>query len=303
MGDCVVVGGDGMLGYVRAQMPELRMRDYDCYRSLYCGLCHHMGKCTGQCSRFSLSYDFVFLALVRISLSREELTMKKKRCLVHPFKRRLTTVDSDTLRYCADASAILTYHKCRDDVNDEKGFKRFRGRIASLFFRRGYKKAKKRHPDLDKAVCEKLTALRAHELDDNALPSADAPAEIFGDIMAAIFSEGLDGTDARIASEIGHAIGRWVYLVDAADDFLRDKKSGAFNPYLRLFGQAPEKSDWDTVSLALKRLLTDAERAFVLIDPHPTSELHELLCNILYLGLPATAERILKQTEKGESKK
>lgn len=292
-----------MLGYVRAQMPELRMRDYDCYRALYCGLCHHMGKCTGQCSRFSLSYDFVFLALVRVSLSGEELTLKKKRCIAHPFKRRLTAINSETLRYCADGSALLTYHKCRDDVTDERGLRRLRGRLASWFFGGGYRRAKKRHPALDQTVRERLSALRALELDTASPPSADAPAEIFGDLMAAIFSEGLEGTDARIAANIGRAIGHWVYLIDAADDFLKDRKSGAFNPYLRLFGQEPDPSDWNTVALALKRLLTDAERAFVLIDPHPTSELHELLCNILYLGLPATAERILQQTAKGESKK
>ncbi|MBQ9784815.1 MAG: hypothetical protein IJW29_04870 [Clostridia bacterium] len=291
-----------MLGYVRAQMPELRMRDYDCYRALYCGLCHHMSKCTGQCSRFSLSYDFVFLALVRISLSGEELTLKKKRCIVHPFKRRLTAQNSEALRYCADASAILTYHKCRDDVTDEKGFKRLRGRLASLFFGGGYRRARKRHPDLDQTVRAHLSALRELELDTSAPPSADAPAEIFGNLMAAIFSEGFEGADARIAANIGRAIGHWIYLIDAADDFLTDRRSGAFNPYLRLFGDAPTESDWNTVALALKRLLTDAERAFVLIDPHATGELHELLCNILYLGLPATAERILKQTAKGESK-
>lgn len=292
-----------MLGYVRAQIPELRMRDYDCYRALYCGLCHHMGKCTGQCSRMALSYDFVFLALVRISLSGEELTMKKKRCIVHPFKRRLTVVNSAALQYCADATAILTYHKCRDDVTDEKGFKRLRGRIASLFFKGGYRRARKRYPALDRVACERLSALRTYEQNEVAVPSADAPASVFGDVMAAFFCEGLEGADARIAANIGQDIGRWIYLVDAADDFHADRKAGAFNPYLRLFGNEPTDEDWNTVGVAMTRLLTDAERAFVLIDPHETAELHELLCNILYLGLPATAEKILKQTAKGKAQK
>ncbi|MBQ9773064.1 MAG: hypothetical protein IJW30_00185 [Clostridia bacterium] len=291
-----------MLGYVRAQAPELRIRDYDCYRALYCGLCHHMGKCTGQCSRMALSYDFVFLALIRISLSGEELHFKKKRCIAHPFKKRNTVEKSETLRYCADATAILTYHKCRDDVTDEKGFKRLRARLASLFFRGGYRRAKRRHPALDTTVRERLAALRRYELDKDAPPSADAPAEIFGALMEAIFSEGLEGADARIAANIGRAVGHWIYLIDAADDFLKDRKSGSFNPYLRLFGNAPEERDWQTVGIALKRLLTDAERAFLLIDRHPTPELNELLCNILYLGLPETADKILKQTAKGEQK-
>ena len=289
-----------MLGYVRASVPELRMREYDCYRSLYCGLCRHMGKCTGQCSRMSLSYDFVFLALARISLTNEKLTHKRVRCLVHPFKKRMAVTDSPTLTYCADATAILTYHKCRDDVNDEKGLKKLRGRLASLWFRGGYRRAVKRHPALDKTVREHLKRLGQYETDETAYPSADIPAEIFGDVMSAIFSEGLSEQDARIASSLGKALGRWVYLADAADDFQKDKKEHAFNPYLALFGNEPTKEDWENVKLAMKQLLSDAERAFLLIDPHTDVELNELMCNILYIGLPNTADRILEQNAKGE---
>ena len=54
-----------MLGYIRTSQGELRVREYEVYRALYCGLCKHMGKCTGQCSRMTLSYDFVFLAALR----------------------------------------------------------------------------------------------------------------------------------------------------------------------------------------------------------------------------------------------
>lgn len=114
-----------MLGYIRTDAPELRLRDSECYRAIYCGLCREMGKCTGQCSRLSLSYDFAFLAAFRMSLTNEKLDLQKKRCAVHPLKKRSMAIDSPSLAYCADASAILTYHKCRDDVDDEKASKSF----------------------------------------------------------------------------------------------------------------------------------------------------------------------------------
>ncbi len=292
-----------MLGYVRTQAPELRLRDQECYRALYCGLCRHMGKCTGQCSRMALSYDFVFLAAFRLSLSGEELTLEKKRCALHPTKKRLMAVRSETLAFCADASALLTYHKCRDDVADERGLKRLRAKTASVFFSGGYKKAKKRHPELDAAIAHELSRLSAYEKDSALPPSADAPAEIFGEVMAAVFCEGLEGTDRRIAENLGRAVGRWIYLCDAADDFIKDAKSGAFNPYLRLFGSAPTEEDWNTAELAMKCHLLDAECAFSLMDPHPMSEIHEILCNILYLGLPSVADRIIKQNRKGDQSK
>ncbi len=290
-----------MLGYVRADMPELRMREYECYRSLYCGLCRHMGKCTGQCSRMSLSYDFVFLAAVRMSLLGEEIKIKKKRCIVHPLKKRASAVDSPTLRYCADASALLSYHKLRDDLSDERGAKKLRARLALCFFGGAYRRARRRHTELDRSIAERLSELRAYETDASRPPSADTPASIFARLMEDVFCDGLDATDARIAAAIGRAIGHWVYLIDAADDFARDRESGSFNPYLRLFGTELTQEQRETVRLSLVRLLMDAERAFLLIDNFPTPEVKEILCNILYLGLPHTAEQILTETAKGES--
>lgn len=292
-----------MLGYVRTDAPELRMREYDCYRALYCGLCRHMGHCTGQCSRLSLNYDFVFLAIIRMSLTEEQPHFKQSRCFLHPFKKRNMVTDSATLRYCADASALLTYHKCRDDRTDEHGFKRLRAGLAQLAFRKGYMRAKKRHPELDAIICKQLSALQAYETDASAPPSADAPAMFFGQLTAAVFREGLDGTNARIAETIGRAIGHWIYLADAADDVQKDRKSGNFNPYLRLFGEQITAQDAESVQVAMTRLLSDVERATLLIETFPNADIKEILENILYLGLPKEAKRIWEETVKGESKK
>ena len=57
-----------MFGYVRVQLLELRVREYRYYRGVYCGLCRAQGRCTGQCSRMTLSYDYVFLSLLRMAL-------------------------------------------------------------------------------------------------------------------------------------------------------------------------------------------------------------------------------------------
>ncbi len=291
-----------MLGYVRTDTPELRVRDQECYRALYCGLCRHMGKCTGQCSRMALSYDFVFLAAFRMSLLQENVKIKQFRCLAHPTQRKNAVADSATLAFCADATAILTYHKCLDDVADEKGFKRIRAKLAAAFFHSGYRRAKKRYAELDRTVCNQLKELRQYEQNSNAPPSADAPAAIFGNIMSAVCSEGLSGGEKRIAAQFGRAIGHWIYLIDAADDYRDDLKSGSFNPFTHLFGSSMTEENAAGVKLALKKYLTDAENAFVLIDDFPMPEIKEILCNILYLGLPATADRILNKTWKGEPK-
>ena len=289
-----------MIGYIRTDAPELRLRDSECYRAVYCGLCRQMGKCTGQCSRLSLSYDFAFLAVFRMALTNETLELQKKRCLVHPMKKRNSVVGSPSLAYCADASAILTYHKCRDDVTDEKGLKKLRARAASGFFCTAYRRAKHRHPELDATVSSLLQELRVYENDPTAPPSADAPAAIFANLMGAVLSAGLDGTEARIATAFGRAIGHWIYLIDAADDYRDDLASGSFNPFVRLFGDGMTQENAESIAISLKRYLADAENAFLLIDSFPTPEIREILCNVLYLGLPKAADRILQQAWKGE---
>lgn len=290
-----------MLGYIRTDAPELRLRDSECYRAIYCGLCRQMGKCTGQCSRLSLSYDFAFLAAFRMSLTNEKLELQKKRCFVHPLKKRNMATDSPTLAYCADASAILTYHKCRDDIDDEKGFKKLRARLASGIFSSAYRRAKRRYPALDATVRSLLQELREYERDTTAPPSADTPAAIFGNLMAAVCSEGLAGVEARIATTFGRAIGHWIYLIDAADDYRDDLVSGSFNPFVRLFGDQMTEENANSIAISLKRYLSDAEGAFLLIDYFPAPEVREILCNILYLGLPKAADRILEKAWKGET--
>ena len=281
-----------MLGYVKTDSQELRMREYQYYRALYCGLCHRMGKCTGNCSRMTLSYDFVFLAAVRLSLTGEKPVLKKQRCLLHPIRPRPTAQKCEALDYCADASALLVYHKLLDDLHDEKGLKKARAILMRPFLSSAFRRAKGRHPKLNDAIAEHLKVLSEYENEQSEFLGADTLAEQFGLLMEAVFSEGLEGNDARIAANMGRAVGHWIYLVDAADDFDEDRKRNRFNPYLKLFGDNPSEADWETLKNALTAHLMRAEQSLSLIDSYPTPELREILSNILYLGLVQTGERV-----------
>lgn len=281
-----------MLGYVKTNTPELRVREHQYYRSLYCGLCHRMGKCTGNCSRMTLSYDFVFLATVRLALSKEKVEIKKQRCFLHPFRPRMTAQKCTTLDFCADASALLVYRKLRDDLSDEKGLKKLRTYLLLPFLHSAYRRARKRLPDLDVRMGAHLAALSEMERNADAYFGADPYAEIFGDLLADVVSYGFEGAEARIAQAMGRAVGRWIYLADAADDFEDDQKKGRFNPYLKLFGGSPTEEDWKTVELSLKVHLCDAERAFSLLDGYTAPEQKEIIANILFSGLPKTGSEL-----------
>lgn len=291
-----------MFGYVRVNSSELKVKEYELYRASYCGLCRAMGRCTGQCSRMTLSYDFAFLVMLRAALTDTELSFSKKRCFVHPLKKRNMLDGSKELDYCAYAAAVLNSHKLKDDIADERGMKRLRARIASPIVGRGRKKALRAGlAELDVRVANGLSELYA--LEKRRLPSVDAPAAIFGDILAALCSFGLDGPGARIAESLGRSVGRWIYITDALDDMREDKEKGRYNPFLLLYdGRIPDERELGEIKLALKAELLSAEAAADLIDTEKLS-VKNVIENILYLGMPDTVERIVDGVSGKNNKK
>lgn len=281
-----------MFGYVRVDRNELRVREDVYYRATYCGLCRAMGKCTGQCSRLALSYDFAFLAQVRMALLDTRPTFAKKRCMVHPVRRRTVMCDNEVLSYCALAAAILNFEKCRDDLADERGLGRLRARFRCLFLRGAYRRAKKRLPLLCDTVREKLEALG--RLEKQARASVDEPAAIFGELLAEITAHGLTGDAAVLARSIGRLVGRFIYIVDAADDYEKDLKSGAYNPFRLLYREGFDEQARHGTQVAVVALLCDLAGAFdLLCESENTRERDGVLKNVLYFGMPATLKKVL----------
>ena len=291
-----------MFGYVKVNSPELKVREYELYRGVYCGLCRSMGKCTGQCSRMALSYDFAFLVTVRLILTDTKMSFSQKRCLAHPLKKRNSMDTNDQLDYCARAAAVLGYHKIRDDLADEKGFKKFRARLTYPFVRKWRKRAVKAGlGELDSKIGKLLD--RLSKLESKKMPSVDEPASIFGEILGEMTAYGLDGAESRIGYQLGKCVGKWIYITDALDDMAEDEEKGRYNPFLLLYGgRRPDGDELGLISDALKAELLGAEAAMDLVetDKEPVKNIVE---NILYLGMPDTVEKILKGENKCEGKR
>ena len=285
-----------MYGYVRTHTPELRVREQEYYRAVYCGLCRTMGKCTGQCSRMTLSYDMTLFALVRLALTGTQPTFKRRRCLAHPTRKRPMAESCDELAFCACASAILMHYKVKDDLLDERGLKRTVATAASPFMASMRRRAVKRgYGDMDSGVYRSMKALS--ELEASRLPSADEPATLFGELMGSLLAYGLEGNQAKLAYTVGLHVGRWVYLIDAADDYAEDMKYHRYNALACLYGD-PSMTELtegkrQEIKTALLAELMELERAFDLLDTSDQPNLSGVLSNILYEGMPREAERVL----------
>lgn len=285
-----------MYGYVRIYAPELKVREQEYYRAVYCGLCRSMGKCTGQCSRATLSYDITFFALVRKALLGETIEVKPRRCMAHPLRRRPMAEPDDTLRLCAYLSAILAYHKIKDDRADEKGLKRAVATVATPYLSSLRRRALRRgHTVTDDRVASAMQALR--HLEDERPMSVDEPADLFGNLMGALLSADLADDRAILANAIGRHIGRWIYILDAADDFEEDVRRARYNPFACLYRDPDMKSlpreRRETIRLSLMQELAGLERAFDLLDVQDNPDLCGILSNILYESLPRETTRVL----------
>lgn len=287
-----------MFGYVRIDKPELLVKEYEAYRGVYCGLCRSMGKCTGCLSRMTLSYDFTFLLMFRAAVTGTRPEFELRRCAAHPTKKRPMLKHTEESAYVSCAAALLTYYKCLDDLRDETGKKRLRARSLFPTAKRIRKKALKMRPDLaalDGSIARLMGEITEREAE--RVPSVDLYAGLSGELLGEIFSFGLDETDARIARTVGRHIGKWIYLVDAYDDLAEDRRAGRFNPYLIISstesGAGEEDRCRETVRVALLNELSEVEKAMDLLDFYQYPDLAGIMRNILYRGMPKTAEAIL----------
>ena len=282
-----------MFGYVRPNVPELKMLENQYYRAAYCGLCHSMQRQTGFVSRMTLSYDVTFLLLVRLAISGEKPNFVKKRCFAHPTKKRLTMVDNASLQYCANVGVLLAAHKMSDDVSDENFLKKLFATFLRTIIAPAYKRAERAYSELNSEILSRLEEL--HTIERERPRSADLPARIFGELMGAVLSYGLEDEEKkRIASAIGMQIGRWVYLIDALDDMNEDRKKGSYNPFLLLYdGKELDEEKKKDVKAALLGISKKAAAAVDLVDFEGRRDLCGLIYNIISQGIPACTDRIL----------
>ncbi len=284
-----------MFGYVKPVMSELLMKDYEFYRSCYCGICRSMKSHTGIFSNLTLTYDSVFLSLVRmVYLPDADFSAKKRRCVAHPLKRRCMLTENEATVYTARAFAILTYYKLLDDLHDEKFLKR-----AAVTALRPIVASAKKKADLTPLaqICaEKLSKIT--ELEDKRSPSVDDGALLFGELLAEIFSFGYEGEAKLVTYECGLHLGKFIYAADAAEDYEDDRREGKYNPYIEMYGGEPlTEENRNSIKCALVLECKKIEGSVNLMPFGNRYTLENLIKNIIYLGLMKRIEFLDKKTE------
>ena len=247
-----------MFGYVRPYKPEMKMREYESFRAMYCGLCHTLRDRCGTAARFILNYDFTYLAM--LLTSPEEAEPQLRRCVVSPAKKQPSLPADRAMELAADESVILAYWQLRDGVADHDWFHGLKYRGLSQALEPAYRKAAKNCPAFDETVRRQLALLS--QLEQEGCDSLDKPADAFAALLAGAAEAVEDPVRRRVLEQLLYHLGRWIYLIDAADDLKKDLKTGNYNPVVLRFGIKAPQTEGDSL------WRTEDRQAFALTLDH-----------------------------------
>lgn len=218
-----------MIGYLKPFLKELPRELKNEYRAVYCGLCHTLKKIGGFVGTACLNYEAVLFLVILLAMQEEEPKVFHGSCPYTPFLH-VPFVDylSPLFINAACTSYVVVNLKVMDNLQDEKAF---RWIAAERLLRRGTKRAevtlKNTIRDLYGSVYNYYILEQDNSSTFNSL--LEASGKMLETIVIPLF-KATKVTNERELLFMANALGRWIYLMDACDDWLEDKRRDEFNP-------------------------------------------------------------------------
>lgn len=280
-----------MFGYVKPETPYLYMKDDTLYKALYCGVCKSIGRTCTQSARLSLTYDIAFFSALVHNLANEDVKISPQRCVTHWFKKRPMVEKGDRLTDLSAAVNVeLAYYKIKDDILDGNG-----GKGKLQFFKGSHKKVLKAHPEISQIIEKNYQDLFA--LEKQKCQSIDMISEPFAQMMCQLGEYVLKDKFSDGAKRLFYFLGKWIYLIDALDDYEKDVKEGSYNPLYYAYGQKPTvkelfESSGKDLSFAFSDIFASLKSAMENCKFYFN---HDLIDNIILKGIPSVTLKILKK--------
>lgn len=278
-----------MFGYITIDKGEMLCKDYEAYKAVYCSLCKQLGKEYSFLSRFILSYDCTFYAIVALSLSGDCPGFCSGRCTFNPLKKcNYLKLQKKELSLAAALSVITLYYKLVDNIADGSFFEKIGCFILKPLVSLWHNKAKRKYPQIEDAVSVMSAMQFEVEKDkDSGVDKSAEPTALMLAKMMSLLSEDVSD-DHRIFYNFGYFLGKWIYLCDAADDYADDKKKGSFNPYVNKYNKG--EPDYNDINASLNHCLSEVYLSAKLMK---FKRFDRIIDNILVYGLPKKQKEIL----------
>ncbi len=286
-----------MFGYVRYDAPNLFLKDLVLYRAVYCGLCKSIGVSCGQIARLGLSYDMAFLSALLHNMTGQDIKIENQRCVEHCFRPQPMAATDDLTCALGALNTMLVYYKLTDDVLDEK-----KGCFKRACFSKSFKRARKGYPALHAIVTRQLAEQARTERE--RVPSPDRAADPSAVMMQDLSDELLGEKKSEATRALFYHLGKWVYLIDALDDYDGDIKKGAYNPFVLTYESKNRetlvKEHGEELSFLFDSLFYAMREALAQI---PFSFNRDLTDNIILRGIPCETARIMRGEPRNNSMK
>ena len=278
-----------MLGYVKAYKPEMKIKDYELYSGIYCSLCRALGRLYSPIAQLFLSYDFAFAAVLRLAAAENGCRFSKKRCPYNPVKKCMICGNKNELDFCAHAVIITVFYKIKDNLHDGGIKSKLLALLVYPIISLMHRKAVRLAPEAEKIIAESIKKQDETEKKQDAC--IDEAAHHSADALGKVISLGFEGEAKNSLYNLGYMVGRYVYILDAADDIEADIKNGSFNPLKAEFGK---KEFAEKVRGMLNLTQSSALEA---LDCTEKNRFEDILENIVLDGLEVSAENVLKKYE------
>ena len=277
-----------MFGYIQPDAPYLFKKDETLYKALYCGLCKSIGTGCGQRARTALTYDMAFMSALVHNIRHEDVKINRAHCVLHCIRKRPIAAVDDITVMLGCINTALAYYKLLDDKadGDRKG-------ILRHLYKKGLKRAAKKHK---RAVEIIESGMRAQsEVEKAGCSIIEMAAEPSAVMMKELSVYALGEYSNEETEALFYDIGKWVYLIDALDDYDKDVKKHRYNVLYKAFGavskQQAVEENREELTFLFDSLFADMRMRIGAIDFGFNRDLTD---NIILRGIPIKTRTVLK---------
>ncbi len=280
-----------MFGYILPDKPNMFMKDYALYKAFYCGMCKSIKCEQGTLMRLSVNYDVTFINILLHGIMDQKMEFSTEACILNPFKKKCILKSNPVSVDCVYLNALLADFKCRDDLADEPSTAK---RFLRGTFKGKIKKARQKLPEVAKLLDECYVKQIEAEKGETTFDCVSAP---FAHCMKEVFKVLTKDKYTDEIGEVAYYLGKYVYLLDAVDDFESDIKDKQFNVFALNYPECKTKVDLiDNHSSVLEELLN--EILFEIkenYDNIAVFETESIITNTLWFGLGSRAKQIFSK--------
>lgn len=281
-----------MFGYININGSGLTEESKKVYQAYYCGLCRQLKADCGTKGQMLLSYDLTFLIVLLTGLYELENKETEFTCPVHPAKRHKAAINEAT-EYAADMNLILAYHNLVDDWKDDHSYAK---KALAKILDKDYARIVGKYPRQAAALEHYMQQMEILERQKES--NLDLVSGLTGEMLGEIFCWKEDVWTEELKT-LGFYMGKFIYLMDAYEDFEKDKKKNAYNP-LR-YMQISENQDFETICrLLLTSMVAECAKSF---ERLPILLHADILRNVLYSGVWTKYEYLQLKKRKLEEKR